>query len=204
MAYPLERCLIAVAVGHLEMLRVRRLEKSRAWTAENRGKTRANARRYHVKNRERINAAKRTPEYREWQREHKRRKNGGRAMEVVLAERRIDPAIKRIRGYMRNRLRHVIRRPVKVRQDRIVGCDHRQLKAWLEQRFHSGMTWENYGRVWEVDHEIPLCRFDVRREDQMLIASHYTNLRPMLKQANKEKHGKLPANAQPQLPLCST
>lgn len=204
MPIPVARCLVTVLLAHARLLAAKARESQRRWTRLNLEKTRENARRYHAANRERINASKRTDEYRAWQRQHKRQKTGGRPMEVVLAEKRIDPAVKRIRGYLRNRLRNVIRRPVKVRQDRVVGCDHRQLKAWLERQFEPGMTWENYGRVWEVDHEIPLCRFDVRREDQMLIASHFSNLRPLFKHDNKEKHGRLPANAQPQLPLCST
>lgn len=194
-------CLYAVVLAHRLRRLASDLECRTRWYAVNRERVLANGRRYHAENRERILAHKRSPEYREWARERKRRLSGGVSMAEWHARVRVDPAVKRARTYLRNRLRHTLRQPVKVRQDRLIGCDHRQLKAWLERQFAPGMTWENYGTFWEIDHEIPLSRFDLRREDQMLLASHYTNLRPLTRHDNKVKHGRLPANAQPQLPL---
>lgn len=68
-----------------------------------------------------------------------------------------------------------------------LGCSKEQLKLYLENQFHSGMTWENYGQTWEIDHVIPLASFDLENRGEYQTAAHYLNLQPMLISDNRSK-----------------
>lgn len=59
------------------------------------------------------------------------------------------------------------------------GLSVNDLQLYLESLWSEGMTWENYGTMWSVDHIIPLVAFDLTDRVQFLKAVHYTNLRPL-------------------------
>ena len=89
---------------------------------------------------------------------------------------------------LRCRLNKVIKRNQKAGSAiNDLGCSVEFLKQHLEQQFKDGMTWENRGKVWHIDHIEPLCSFDLTIREQLLIACHYTNLRPLFKEDNLEK-----------------
>ena len=69
----------------------------------------------------------------------------------------------------------------------LIGCSVSALKVHLESQFVEGMTWENYGSAWHVDHFIPLARFDLRDEKQQKLAFYFENLKPLWKAANHRK-----------------
>lgn len=60
-----------------------------------------------------------------------------------------------------------------------VGCTTKFLKSYLETRFQPGMTWDNYGLEWHIDHVKPLASFDLSKKSQQMKANHYTNLQPL-------------------------
>lgn len=69
-----------------------------------------------------------------------------------------------------------------------LGCSWADLKVHLEKQFKPGMTWENYGvSGWHIDHIIPLCAFDLTKEEELKKACHYTNLRPLWGHENLAK-----------------
>lgn len=70
---------------------------------------------------------------------------------------------------------------------RDLGCSTTELKRHLEGQFQSGMSWENYGTLWSVDHILPLSAFDLTDRGQFLKASHYTNLQPLTIEENSAK-----------------
>jgi len=78
-----------------------------------------------------------------------------------------------------------------------LGCTIDFLRKHLEQQFYchpiSGemMTWENYGRLWHIDHIKPLCSFDLTNKEQYLKAFHYTNLQPLWAEDNLKKGNKI-------------
>lgn len=73
---------------------------------------------------------------------------------------------------------------------KILGCDFAWLAAWLEVQFQTGMTWENYGPVWHVDHIKPCKRFDLTDPHQQKLCFHWTNLQPLLAPDNLRKGAK--------------
>lgn len=73
--------------------------------------------------------------------------------------------------------------------EKIVGYTRDELKVHLERQFIGHMSWENYGRVWHVDHIIPLASFKFTSADdpEFKAAWALTNLRPLWKKANMRK-----------------
>lgn len=59
-----------------------------------------------------------------------------------------------------------------------IGCDVDTLVKWLEYQFDEGMTWENYGKVWTIDHVIPLSKFDLTNEKNQKVAFNWSNMHP--------------------------
>jgi hypothetical protein len=65
------------------------------------------------------------------------------------------------------------------------------LKDWLEHCFDDQMTWENHGDYWEIDHVIPISRFDLSDDQQIAICFNWKNLTPLKKTANMEKSNRI-------------
>ena len=65
------------------------------------------------------------------------------------------------------------------------GCTVEELKQHFESQFTGGMTWKNHGKsaknkkVWQIDHIIPIYKFDLTKEQDRLDCWNYRNLRPM-------------------------
>jgi hypothetical protein len=69
-----------------------------------------------------------------------------------------------------------------------VGCTAAFLRNHIEAQFKPGMTWENYGKAWHIDHTVPLSWWDVENHPEHLqCASHYSNLQPLWKEENMRK-----------------
>lgn len=81
------------------------------------------------------------------------------------------------------RLGHYMRVPLQKDKKTRFGCSVWELRAHFESQFSPLMCWENYGKLWEVDHVVPVSRFDLPRE--LFSAFHYTNLRPRLVALNR-------------------
>ena len=62
-----------------------------------------------------------------------------------------------------------------------------QLLPGLESKFRDGMTWENYGPFWHVDHIRPWASFDLSDPSQQKLCFHWTNLQPLLATENLAK-----------------
>lgn len=72
-----------------------------------------------------------------------------------------------------------------------LGCTITEFKSYLESKFQTGMSWDNYGLYgWHIDHIKPLSSFDLNDHKQVLEACHYTNLQPLWAKDNLSKHAK--------------
>lgn len=96
---------------------------------------------------------------------------------------------------LRSRLNKVLKAERSVSALKLVGCDLDWLKAWLEVQFKLGMTWENYGPVWHIDHIRPCNSFDLADLEQQRRCFHWTNLQPLFASENVRKNSKWDAEA---------
>lgn len=87
----------------------------------------------------------------------------------------------KLRRNLRCRLRSAINNNQKVGSAvKDLGCTIDDLKTYLESKFQSGMTWDNWtSDGWHIDHIKPLSSFDLTDRHQFLEACHYTNLQPL-------------------------
>jgi len=94
---------------------------------------------------------------------------------------------------LRQRLRDALNVKHKVGSSvRDLGCTVTEFKSYLESKFQTGMTWDNYGLYgWHIDHIKPLASFDLTDRKQMLEACHYTNLQPLWAKDNLSKNDRL-------------
>jgi hypothetical protein len=89
-----------------------------------------------------------------------------------------------------NKFNQVFRQIVRMNSNAVfpmAGCTMKELSDHIEKQFLPGMTWENYGKQWNLDHIDGLSMFDLTRKDQVLACWHYKNLRPMWSAANFQK-----------------
>jgi hypothetical protein len=81
---------------------------------------------------------------------------------------------------------------------RFIGCSGDQLRLHLERQFGRGMSWENYGNEWQIDHVLPCASFDHTDPEQVAKCWHWSNLRPLRSKANAAKKDKI---TEPQMAL---
>lgn len=86
----------------------------------------------------------------------------------------------RLRCALGTRLRSAVRKEYKSAKTMdLLGCDRQFLVKHLESQFEPEMTWENYGKEWQVDHIKPCAKFDLTDYEQQKICFHYANLQPL-------------------------
>ena len=70
--------------------------------------------------------------------------------------------------------------------NKIFGIDRDGFRIYMESKFYSGITWENYSnKMWEVDHIIELK--NIQTFEDLIRLCHYTNLQPLLCEDHKVK-----------------
>lgn len=101
----------------------------------------------------------------------------------------------KIHGNLRSKIHASIKRSKGVKKStrtvELLGCSLDEYKKYLSDRFTKGMTWDNYGKVWHIDHIIPIASFDFKDEHQLRQCFNYTNTRPLDAKENNFKRDKL-------------
>lgn len=103
-----------------------------------------------------------------------------------------DPVFKLVERY-RTRVWRALKRGTQKANDTegLLGCSFAALKVYLENQFLSGMTWENYGDGWHVDHKRPCASFNLVDPEQQKKCFHHTNLQPLWARDNILKGAKI-------------
>ena len=72
-----------------------------------------------------------------------------------------------------------------------LGCTFDVYLEWIKYQLSPGMTMDNYGQIWHVDHVRPCASFDFTKEDHILQCMNWQNMRPCLKHENLCKSSKI-------------
>ena len=65
-----------------------------------------------------------------------------------------------------------------------LGCTADFFQKWMTFQLYDGMTLENYGEVWHVDHTKPIVSFDLTMEEEQRACFSWQNCRPLLAHKN--------------------
>jgi Prasinovirus endonuclease VII len=160
-------------------------ESEKLYAQKNRSKVNAKSRRRYWRN------PKRSILYsRMW-----RKKNPDKCREQGRRRARIETTIlnRKIRKRLRTRLLLALSGGYKRGSTiELLGCSIADFKIYLESKFESGMSWENYGcDGWHIDHIMPCAIFDLTKPEHQKRCFHFSNMQPMWAGKNLRKSAKV-------------
>lgn len=152
---------------------------SKKWVAKNKDKADAKRRRWLE-----ANPGRQAVLAKRWRTENKERFQ--RFMARYLAQPKV-----RVHRTIRERLRTWLRSGRGRTMDAL-DYSFEDLVRHLELQFLPGMTWDNYGSKWHIDHIVPLAHFDVKDINDLGVKQAWalSNLRPLWAEDNLKKHAK--------------
>lgn len=84
-------------------------------------------------------------------------------------------------GLKKNKTQHTIQ---------YLGISSNDYLQWI-LRYNSSYTIENYGKVWHIDHVIPLSLFNLEDYDEQLVAFNWRNTMPLSVKENLAKNNRI-------------
>lgn len=125
------------------------------------------------------------------QRAEYRKNNKDKIYSYMKHKKKTDPVFK-LSCAIRKRVAEIIRTKGFIKNKSLneyLGCDGETFQKHIESQFTSDMNWDNYGKVWNIDHIIPLSI--AKTNHQVYELNHYKNLRPLYCKDNFSKNNKL-------------
>lgn len=103
-----------------------------------------------------------------------------------MSKRKQNEPIFKIISYTRTRLYQILRVKRQTTKD-YLGDNLELVKNWLEFCFVEKINWNNHGLEWHIDHVIPVSRFNLHTEDDVIKCFNWKNLSPLSKKENLKK-----------------
>jgi hypothetical protein len=102
---------------------------------------------------------------------------------------RDDPKEK-IKRVIRTRIYMALRCNKKKNTIEYLGCNNNEYIKWITH-ISSNYTLENHGKVWHIDHVIPLSKFNLDNEEEQRIAFNWKNTTAISIKENLSKNNKI-------------
>lgn len=117
--------------------------------------------------------------------------NKARRQEKKKQRKENDPEYK-LEENIRSRQRHAIIKGKKLAPNKeLWGESITFIRSHIQDQFHSDMTWDNYGELWELDHILPCAAFDMNDLEEQKICFNWQNLQPLIRKDNNRKKDKI-------------
>ncbi len=108
-----------------------------------------------------------------------------------IKNRRNNDSLFKLKGNLRNLIKNAFLRKFTKKSKKsteILGTTFEEFQIYIQNQFNEQMSWENYGKYWEIDHIKPVALG--KDEDEIVQLNHYSNLRPLKIEDNRKKSGK--------------
>lgn len=164
------------------------IKKRMAWAKRNPEKVRATRRRKYQRHKDKILASNL-----KWRTENQDKHR--QTQSAYVKNRRADDHIYKLACQLRARVSTALRKQYAIKCKKtmdLIGCTPQFLKSYLEAKFQHGMTWENHGPYWQIDHIIPLSKFNLCDPDEQRMGFHYSNCQPLVRSENIRKSDTMP------------
>lgn len=98
----------------------------------------------------------------------------------------------RIRKIMRTRLNKTFK-GIKLSSSILeyLGIEYSLFVIWMKFQFDENMTWENYGKYWDIDHVFPCSKFNLECKTDIIKCFNWRNLQPLEKTRNYSKNNRI-------------
>jgi len=83
--------------------------------------------------------------------------------------------------------RYVLERNRSVSYAPYFGLDIEKIRKWFEYQFDNNIGWDNFGKLWQFGHVIPVAYFDFSNENDLKLCWNFINLRVELLQPGKSR-----------------
>lgn len=96
----------------------------------------------------------------------------------------------KLKSIVSRHLRRAIKGQSKLKRwEEYLGYTMHQLQTHIERQFSKGMTWDNYGSFWNIDHIVPVKAFNIKHpgDEEFKACWALSNLRPLHVKANRQK-----------------
>lgn len=73
--------------------------------------------------------------------------------------------------------RYVLDRNPSVYYAPYFGLDIQMIRNWFELQFEKGVSWENFGSLWQFEHIVPVAYFNFEDDLDLRLCWNFTNIR---------------------------
>lgn len=87
--------------------------------------------------------------------------------------------------------RYVLDKHICVAYAPYFGLDVENMRQWFEYQFQTGIGWDDFGKMWQFDHIIPVTYFDFSDDAELKLCWNFTNIRVELFKKNKDRGNRL-------------
>jgi hypothetical protein len=102
-----------------------------------------------------------------------------------------DEPVEKFKRYIRTRIYNCLRNSNKTKHSiEYLGCSSDEYFTWIFN-YDSTFNLSNHGKMWHIDHVIPISKFDLNVEDQQLLAFNWRNTMPLSSEENLKKNNKI-------------
>ena len=101
-----------------------------------------------------------------------------------------DEPIDKFHRNIRSRIYIALRKKKQKNTIEYLGCNFAEYLQWMLYN-DKNYTLENSGKIWHIDHVIPLSHFNLENKEQQLLAFNWRNTMPLLAKENLSKNNKI-------------
>jgi hypothetical protein len=102
-----------------------------------------------------------------------------------------DDPNEKFKRYIRTRIYNCLKNHNKTKHSiDYLGCTTLEYSDYIFS-YNENYNLENYGKIWHIDHVIPISKFDLNNDEEQLIAFNWRNTMPLSSRENLSKNNKI-------------